>query len=244
MKMDVFEEMLTKHKIDNSYVLTSKLNQKRYLSQIKECSKLFPKNAKILDMGCGLGYTATLLAMARPDLKITGVDMTKHDCWQRFSQEFDIKFLQRDALATDLKIHSFDGIMSFGVIEHVGNGREHYYLLEAKSLLKEDGLLYLCNLPNKYSVNEFFSRLMRVGGHDNTYCEGYVKRLFSQAGFSIKVFRRDFLIPSQVNRVSKFINSLFNKHHVFIYRLDRWLTKTFIGFFSQTYTVVAVNKSQ
>jgi ubiquinone/menaquinone biosynthesis C-methylase UbiE len=248
MYNELFEEIrklnIKEFGYNPSFVLTSKLNKKRYLAQVKECSKLFKKNSKLLDMGCGYGYTTCILSKMRPDMIITGIDVDYGFFWKKLSKRFKCEFDKQDALKTNFRSNSFDGIISFGVIEHVGKrkGKEKTYLKEANRVLKKNGILYLCNLPNKYSMNEFLSKVFRIKGHDNKYTKKEIEDLFKKAGFEIEVIRRELLLPAQVNRLSKSLNNFFNKHYKNIDKLDKFLVKTPMSFFSQVFAIIAIKK--
>jgi 2-polyprenyl-3-methyl-5-hydroxy-6-metoxy-1,4-benzoquinol methylase len=46
------------------------------------CSKLIPSNSRVLDVGCGDGRLARLIADKRPDISIQGIDVRLDVRWQ------------------------------------------------------------------------------------------------------------------------------------------------------------------
>ena len=51
------------------------VHKRRILVLSDWCSKLIPFNSKVLDVGCGDGRLARLIADKRPDISIRGIDV-------------------------------------------------------------------------------------------------------------------------------------------------------------------------
>ena len=67
-----------------------------------DCAKiahLFPRNATVIDVGCGGGFPTLPLAIVRPDLCITGVDST----------EKKVRYVQETANALGLNVKTLAG---------------------------------------------------------------------------------------------------------------------------------------
>ncbi len=128
----------------------------RYLLAIN-----YIKEKKVLDIACGTGYGAHILA---PYCKeIVGLD-NSDDAINLAKKRYihkNLSFLKTDATSTNLNPSSFDVIISFETIEHIENQRA--FLSEIMNLLKPDGLLLL-SCPNiawskKHNIkNEFHFR--------------------------------------------------------------------------------------
>lgn len=70
-----------------------------------------PRNSAVLDAGCGKGDFLRHLHVQRPDLTLTGLDLTT-------KQEVDgIRFLRGDLMTVDPG--KFDAVVSLAVIEHI-----------------------------------------------------------------------------------------------------------------------------
>ena len=52
-------------------------------------ASIIPEHLDILDVGCGDGLLAYLIALKRPDLKLTGVDVLLRDCSHIPVAQFD-----------------------------------------------------------------------------------------------------------------------------------------------------------
>lgn len=71
-----------------------------------------PHGASVLDVGCGRGDFLKYLGRTRPDLTLTGIDLSPNDPVP------GIHFVQGDFLTTPLA-GPFDAVVSLAVIEHV-----------------------------------------------------------------------------------------------------------------------------
>ncbi len=76
-----FEELTERLKDYNSCVNLTAITEPeeiilRHYADCLMAASAFPKGAKVLDVGCGGGFPSLPLAIARPDLTITGLDST------------------------------------------------------------------------------------------------------------------------------------------------------------------------
>lgn len=222
---------------ENAYHMKSKLNCYRFEQQINLCAKLIPKKAKIVDMGCGWGHVCAVLSLMRPDLKIIGIDTKKGGVWEMIKKKkFKCDFEVMDALNTKFKKEMFDAVISFGVMEHVKD--ENKFLKEIRRILKKGGLNLVFNLPNKYSLNEFGAKIVRIKSHKKRYVKKEIKELFEKNNFKNIKIRREFFIPAQVNRISERLNSFFNKYYKSIDRVDKFIMKTPLDVFAEAYQII------
>ena len=81
-----------------------------------------PQNAQVLDVGCGGGHLLELIAMRRPDLTLTGVDLSADQVrrarrrLRRFAERVTIE--EGSALDLRFEANSFDGVFSMASIKH------------------------------------------------------------------------------------------------------------------------------
>ena len=149
--------------------IASNLRWLRIKSTIKEVSKYIPKNAKVLDIGCGMGYNTIMLKIFRPDITIIGIEPSVIEegrvianVWKQYTQK-GCNYKNGNALHLKSKNEFFDVVISFGVLEHI---REYYdfffekkvfkdeelrFMQEANRVLKKGGINIITNLPNQYS---------------------------------------------------------------------------------------------
>lgn len=101
--------------------------------------KIALQGLKVLEIGCGEGYTSYLLA-TKYNCDVLGIDIVSSDKWE--SMECDhLKFLECDICKNTIENENFDLIVSYVAWEHIKNPFEA--LLQAKKLLKENGKFYL-----------------------------------------------------------------------------------------------------
>ena len=84
---------------------------RRVLRLVKHLARVIPKNARVLDVGCGNGQIAHLLMESRPDLMISGIDVLVRPHTFVPVQSFDGEAIPyADA--------SFDVVMFVDVLHH------------------------------------------------------------------------------------------------------------------------------
>lgn len=135
---------------------------------------LLTKGAKILDYGCAKGTVLKRLASQRKDIEPYLFDVSK-----MYTHLWD-RFLTPDHYASyQPKIewnNSFDIVTSFFAFEHTPDPLKE--LATIKTLLKEDGLVYLI-VPNVYENPADFI----VVDHVHHYSSISIEYMFSKAGF-------------------------------------------------------------
>lgn len=143
-----------------------------------------PENARLLDVGCGKGKAIRLIQALRPDVRITGMDIT--DMRPFLSEKVDFSVGSVDHLTEMYERESFDAIICQHVIEHLASP---IALLEGFSaLLVKGGAVYL-ETPNWTRLIVPFSHLYFWNDYTHVRPYGVVSanRLFFDFGFKAKV---------------------------------------------------------
>ena len=115
-----------------------------YLKDFLEL-KFLPYHAKILDAGCGTGFTTHVIASCRHDTNILGIDFsdTSLQFAKNYTEQNNIKntrFQLIDLTKIQLK-EQFDMIHSSGVLHHINNPRSVFH--ELCELLKPNGIFII-----------------------------------------------------------------------------------------------------
>jgi ubiquinone/menaquinone biosynthesis C-methylase UbiE len=215
--------------------LTSDLNWLRYIKQVELLEEIIPPRSRVLDIGCGLGHTTALLASSCEDISIIGADIQKHHSWREL-KDFGCEFCACDASSLPFISRSFDVIVSFGVMEHTNSDTR--FLKEINRCLKSKGCNILFQLPNRYSLSEYFGRSLGLWHHERTYTEKDIYHLIEICGFELKKISKEHFIPAQVSRISSDLGKIFDKYHYTIYVVDKILSNTRLSFFSQDYMII------
>jgi ubiquinone/menaquinone biosynthesis C-methylase UbiE len=218
------------------YFIVSNLNWMRYEKQVLQASGLIASGAHVLELGCGCGHTAAMLADLRKDLKVCATDLQEVETWNVLRAS-GCSFSCGDAMAIPFKDELFDVIVSFGVIEHVPSAQR--FLDESRRCLKKGGKLIIFNLPNRFSFPEFIARRFPTVCHQTMYTRRQALSLVENNGFKVASFQREHLVPAQVDRISAAAGMIFNKIYIVLWGLDRVLCCTFLAFFCQDFGLVA-----
>jgi len=106
--------------------------------------RYLPFKGKILEVGCGSGYTTHVIATLRRDIEITGIDFSK--CSLEFAENFtkqnnyhNTKFQLADLREINLPENYYDMIICSGVLHHIENPRPIFTNL--CKLVKKDGVI-------------------------------------------------------------------------------------------------------
>jgi ubiquinone/menaquinone biosynthesis C-methylase UbiE len=130
------ETVKTYNKIAAKYA--KKFHKPSYF--LNKFASLLPKNAKILDVGCGPGTDSIYLK--RKGLNVEGIDLSRKMvkiARQRFSS---IKFKVMDMRSLKYPNSYFDGIVIAFSLIHISNQDIPKTLKELKRVLKNGGVIY------------------------------------------------------------------------------------------------------
>jgi 2-polyprenyl-3-methyl-5-hydroxy-6-metoxy-1,4-benzoquinol methylase len=113
-----------------------------------------PAGASVADVGCGRGDFLRFAYARRPDLKLTGIDLSDN------SDEPGIRFIQGDILELNIA-ERFDVVVSLAVIEHVAEVGS--FVRRMQQLAKPSGMVVVMTL-NDGSLLYSAARLGRSVG--------------------------------------------------------------------------------
>lgn len=171
---------------------------------------------RVLDWGAGKGHISYLLGKA--GFHVTSCDLRSGADDSSFGQRTPI--LDEQAIKViplerecelPFETASFDMVVSFGVLEHVGDDLGS--LKEIRRVLKPGGLFFFCFLPYCLSWTQRLAHLRGNYYHPVLYSKTDVQRLAQGAGFELDSVWHGQLLPK---------NALPNSNAV--ERIDRFLT--------------------
>lgn len=139
------------------------------------------KNAKLLDLGCGIGLTLSILAQEFH--RSVGCDIDKEAliATEKILKKVGVKIplLFYDGKKLPFKDNEFDVVTCIEVIEHVEN--PEHFLKEISRVLKKDGILHITT-ANKWWPYEPHFKLLFLSYLPENLANAYVK--FSGKGKS------------------------------------------------------------
>lgn len=109
-------------------------------------------NPKIIDIGAGTGKYSVALASEGYD--VTAVELVKHNLMTLKAKNSTVKAYLGNAInLSKFKDNSFDMVLLFGPLYHlISKDNKLKALMEAKRIVKEDGLILVSYYMNEYAI--------------------------------------------------------------------------------------------
>jgi SAM-dependent methyltransferase len=184
---------------------------------VEALQPFLPRNreARILEIGCGMGELLTGLCQLGYDCTGLDVSSTRIDRLQH-RQGPRLRFQQAEGTRLRFADASFDVVISIQLFEHLHPDDAETHLRETCRVLKPGGS-YLLETPNKWAgpgdVSRFFSD-QPEGFHLCEYSVAELSRLLSRAGYaqvSVVRWRRGVLSTKAAIRIERLWNLLPRK---------------------------------
>jgi 2-polyprenyl-3-methyl-5-hydroxy-6-metoxy-1,4-benzoquinol methylase len=171
------------------------------------------KDAEILDIGCGYGHLMQLVKNSGYT-NISGIDIEKDAlgfCKKNKLEVEEVESIQDFAKKTTKK---FDFIIMTHVIEHIKKDQVIETLQSIKSILKENGKLYLTT-PNAQSRTGAYWAYEDFT-HELVFTSGSLFYILKAAGFeNIRFIDQDGLENSKFSLLKKLLLSVYKWNDVF-----------------------------
>jgi len=158
------------------------------VSLFRRIAAIIPRGASVLDVGCGKGDFLRFLRKTRPDLQLTGIDLTANDRVE------GVRFVHGDFFQSETG-GPFDFVVSLAVIEHVQDVTDFVVRLRelakpcqavAVMTVNESSVLYaLGRAGRSIGVPLAFNRLYSRH-HLHHFTPRSLRSLFISAGYSIR----------------------------------------------------------
>lgn len=163
-------------------------------------AELLPESAEtILDLGCGTGLELDGIFAKRPDIRVTGVDMTKAmlDKLREKHADKALTLIEGDYFQTEFGLEAFDAAISFETLHHFRFEEKLPLYRKLFAALRMGGRYiecdYMCETIEQ--ENEYFAERERLRAQAGLPKDAFVhydtpltvdrqKELFRLAGFS------------------------------------------------------------
>lgn len=100
--------------------------------------KQLPKEAALLDLGCGSGMLTTQTLAEK--FQVTGVDISQRHIEMAMKNVPDAQFIHADMMTLDYPANCFDGIVSFYALFHLPKEEQKQLLKRVANWLRPNGL--------------------------------------------------------------------------------------------------------
>ena len=182
-----------------------------YFHLTNALSALKKISGKILDVGCGRGEVSKAIKKYRPDLEVWAIDIGRAALEQAKKEPSGVNFTYGSAYKIPFPNDTFDAVLTFDVIEHLGD--PSLGLSEIKRVLKKKGVLVLsCPTEgNITTLHGFLWRILGVNlkrkyvGHVWMYTLGQLKDLLKGSGFKIICWKWSNYLINQLVDLSFFV---------------------------------------
>jgi ubiquinone/menaquinone biosynthesis C-methylase UbiE len=130
----------SRHRLDNT-------------EQLREFAGLLPKNAKILDVGCGAGVPVAKF-LVEAGFQVVGIDFSEEMLRLARKNVARATFICQDMTKLDFVDNSFDGLTAFYSIIHVPR-EKHSHLFESfHRILRSEGIMLACMGSDEWEATE------------------------------------------------------------------------------------------
>lgn len=147
---------------DKSYVNLRIQNAEKLISELSSL-KLFKKNARVLDIGCGTGEIDTIIKNTFESI-VYGLDINKIAV-EKARQNGVVAKIGNVEQEWPFNNSSMDSVLCIQMIEHLVN--PDFFLQESKRVLKKNGTVVITT-PN---LAAWFNRLLLFLGYQPFYTE-------------------------------------------------------------------------
>lgn len=160
------------------------------------------KDARVLDLGCGIGLSLHILAQIFPNTVGCDIDEKALKACDKILKEVGVSNIDLklyDGRKLPFSSNTFDGILSIEVVEHVEN--PNLMLKEIQRVLKKDGILIITT-PNKYWPMETHYKLPFLSFLPRKISDYYVR--VSGKGKKYDIY------PPSYNNFSRLVSEYFS----------------------------------
>lgn len=142
------------NKFDRKLIDDYIYGNKRLESAIIELSRFLPEDSnKILDVGCGIGWSSYEMSKYCPNAKIEGVDLSPIliETAQKLFSNMNLSYRVLNVLNYNI-LGTYDSVMMIDVYEHIPKSDRKLFHKSLKDLLKDQGRVIMA-CPTKFHQN-------------------------------------------------------------------------------------------
>lgn len=149
--------------------------------ELDEFASLMPKNAKVLDVGCGAGVPVAQFLVER-GFDVTGIDFSESMLKLARKNVPKAIFILKDMTELDFEADSFDGLTAFYSIIHVPREKHLSLFQSFHRILKPEGIMLISLGSDEWEATEDYYGAEMFWSH---YSPKKSLQLIKKAGFEI-----------------------------------------------------------
>lgn len=123
--------------------------------ELRELAGLLPKNATILDVGCGAGVPVAKF-LVESGFAVTGIDFSRKMLRLARKNVPEATFIKKDMTKLDFAVNSFDGLTAFYSIIHVPREKHSSLFDSFHRILKPKGIMLVCMGPDEWEATDVY----------------------------------------------------------------------------------------
>jgi ubiquinone/menaquinone biosynthesis C-methylase UbiE len=124
-----------------------------HVKELEEFASLLPKNAKVLDVGCGAGIPVAKF-LVKSGFEVVGIDFSEKMLRLARKNMPQTTFIRKDMTRLDFADNSFDGLTAFYSIIHVPREKHSLLFKSFNRILKPNGIMIVCMGPDEWEATE------------------------------------------------------------------------------------------
>jgi len=128
--------------------------------ELEEFASLLPRNAKVLDVGCGAAVPFITFLVER-GFNVTGVDFSESQLKLAGKNVPEANLIKQDATRLGLKTNSFDGVTSSYCIIHIAREKHSSLFQSFHRILKPRGVMLISTGSSEWEgTDEYYGTKM------------------------------------------------------------------------------------
>ncbi len=172
-----------------------------YKNKIKGFCEMLKRQARVLDVACGPGNVAKVLAESDKEFEVLGIDLSSEMINKARANVISplVHFLVRDIRDMGLEEKEFDAVIASFCLPHLTNEEAEKLIEDVSMVLVKGGFLYLSCMEGSKSGFETTSFSPKDVIFFNYYSEEFIQRELAKNNLRLVQLRRDTYIESDGN---------------------------------------------
>lgn len=169
-----------------------------YKNKVKDFCEILKRQARVLDVGCGPGNVAKMLAEPDKEFEVLGIDLSSEMIKRARVNVISprVQFLVRDIRDMGLEGKEYDAVIASFCLPHLTNEEAEKLIKDVSMVLVKGGFLYLSCMEGSKSGFETTSFSLDEFIFFNYYSEEFIQRVLTKNNLRLMQLQRDIYIES------------------------------------------------